>query len=73
MNPLREYKDNPGFGDEDHGDLWAAMRRNYLRMEKLDDRIRSAIVYCFLPITSFIIALQLALLGIIVGHMVLAG
>lgn len=75
MNPLSQVKakNNPGFeGTEDHGDLWTAIRKNYLRIEKVDDRVRSAVIFCVLPIGGFIVALQLTLLGLIVGHMVLA-
>lgn len=71
MNPLRKFEENPGFDNPDnHGDLWAAVNRCYTRIAVIDERIRVAIVFG-LPFVGLVVALQLTLLGLVVGHMVL--
>ncbi len=72
MNPLAKYEDNPGFERaEEHGDLWAALGKCYTRIAVVDERIRVAILFS-LPIVGFVVALLVTLLGLIVGHMVMA-
>lgn len=65
MNPLRRYRGNPGFFEDpnNHGDLWAAIHECYTRMAVLDERIRVALTFV-LPILTFLVAMQLVLLGV---------
>lgn len=68
---LRRYEDedNPGFENtEEHGDLWAAINKCYVRIAVSDERSRVAFMFV-LPILGFIVALLIALLGIVIAHM----
>jgi len=70
MNPFVRFEENPAFENtEDHGDIWVAIHKCYTRIAAVDERIRAALMYGLLPVTGFVVALLLVLLGLIIGHM----
>lgn len=65
MNPFAKFKENPKFDSpEDHGDLWEAIHRCYTRIAVVDERVRVALMFG-LPIVGFLVAVQLACLGVL--------
>ncbi len=57
---------NPDGEPENHGDLWAAIHHCDNRLATVDERLRVALMF-IVPILSFLAAIQLALLGLLVG------
>lgn len=70
MNPFAvlfaRFKGNPGFEDmESEGDLWAAINRNTIRVARVDERTRVALMF-ILPTMGFLVAVQLVCLGVLI-------